>query len=243
MKPAVRFVNAIATLVAVSLPSVGLAQTVAGSAAHPQPPAPGQPTAASPSVPQAQATTPNQAPAQKTEPNGLQGNYLGVLFDANQLPESAQSFLNAGNQPMWILNQAVGQYQSSTSTAKPASDQQTAASGSQFQGRVDLANNPLSIRGTVFVGANANAVLPTLSYDLPLGKSTNLYAGAGYAIVNSNGSATPLGNQNGMVVTTGVEASLDRRIVVYGDAKLPLNGVSAGSNPKVQVQFGAGFRF
>jgi hypothetical protein len=184
--------------------------------------------------------------AQAAQPNesGLQGSYVGVVVDANRAPETVQSFVRSGNQTLWILDQAVGQYRSVTPPNNSTASKQTDVDGSQFQGRLDLPNNPVSIRGTVYVDGSTNVMMPTLSYDIPVGGSTNIYAGAGYAMTNTPGTQTPLGKQNGVVLTTGLETSISRRVVVFGDAKLNLNQINATPNTSgVRFQVGAGFRF
>lgn len=175
--------------------------------------------------------------AQSSNPAGFQGSYIGILVDGNSAPQKFQSFVRSGNPTLWLLDEAVGQYR----IANPQTINGE-ATGSQFQGRLDLPNSPISLRGTVFTGDQSKAILPTLTYDVPVGRSTNVYAGAGYVFVQSPGERTPLGGQDGVVLTTGVEAAIDKRIVIYGDAKLNLNGVNSDDG-KVRFQFGAGYRF
>lgn len=171
---------------------------------------------------------------------GLQGSYVGVAVDGNRMPENLPALLSDGNPQNWILNSTIRQL--GTNQTSP-SNSEAATIGRQFQGRLDLPNQPMSVRGSVYTGAGSTAIMPTLTYDLPIGHGTNVYAGAGYAIVNG-GSETPLGNQNGVVLTTGFEAAAGRNLVIFGDTKLNLNDDrTRSSSAPIRVQFGAGIRF
>lgn len=174
---------------------------------------------------------------------GLEGSYLGVAVDGDRMQTGLPSLFQEVNQQGSLWDAALRQF-SNSATPTTQSPSEQAATGKQFQGRLDLPNNRLSVRGSVFMSDEANAVLPTVTYDLPVGKSSNVYAGAGYAIVNNAaGTTTPLGNQNGVVLTTGFEASAGRNLVIFGDTKLNLNDDRATGNSPVRFQFGAGYRF
>jgi len=179
-------------------------------------------------------------PALADEP-GMEGSYFGVAVSGDRSLDAAPSLLGLVNQTGWVFDEALRQYRNSRPPGSTVSDQ---APGNQFQGRLDLGKTPLSLRGTVFVGNSATAVAPSITYDLGVGKSANVYAGVGYAIVNSsNGLATPVGSSDGVVLTTGVEAAAGRNLVVFGDAKINLNDRTTTGDPKVRLQFGAGIRF
>jgi hypothetical protein len=172
---------------------------------------------------------------------GMEGSYFGVAVSGDRSLDAAPSLLGLVNQTGWVFDEALRQYRTSRPPGAPVSDQ---AAGNQFQGRLDLGKTPLSLRGTVFVGDTATAVAPSITYDLGVGKSANVYAGVGYAIVNSsNGLATPVGSSDGVVLTTGVEAAAGRNLVVFGDAKVNLNERTPTGDPKIRLQFGAGIRF
>jgi hypothetical protein len=177
--------------------------------------------------------------------SGFQGSYVGVVVDPNRTGDALPSLLTTINQSNWVFDEALRQYRSTrpTTTVTPTSPDSQAPRGNQFQGRVDFANSPLSLRGTVFVGESTTAVLPSLSYDVGVGKNTNIYAGVGYAVVDAPAVSTPIGNQSGVVVTTGLEAAAGKNLVIFGDAKLNLNDRTPDGSSKVRVQFGAGLRF
>lgn len=117
------------------------------------------------------------------------------------------------------------------------------ASGGNIQGRFAIPNTPLSARGSILFGSETSALMPIVTYDLPITNNANLYAGAGYSFVEKNGKTSPLGDQDAFVLTTGAEAEVARNIVLYGDAKLGLDAFQSSSDPAVSLQIGAAYRF
>lgn len=122
-------------------------------------------------------------------------------------------------------------------------DDQDAQVGGTIQGRLQVPNAPISARGAVLFTDDTSAIVPTLTYDLPISNRANIYAGAGYSFVESNGEATPLGNQDSFVLTAGAETEVVNRVVLFGDAKVGFDAYENSSNPAVALQLGAGFRF
>lgn len=174
---------------------------------------------------------------------GLQGSYAGIPVDIGDVLRQNPTWVAA---PEDFAHAAMNQALKSTGiTAEfnPDSGVPASSVGAQFQGRYDVPNSPLSVRGSVYFGGNAKAVMPMVTYDVPVGGGTNLYAGAGVAVVNTPaGKATPLGNRTGVVVTTGVEAEISKGIVLYGDAKW-LSGNKGTGTPPLRYQLGVGYRF
>ncbi|NJO74518.1 MAG: porin family protein [Leptolyngbyaceae cyanobacterium RM1_406_9] len=123
------------------------------------------------------------------------------------------------------------------------SDEDGATFGGNIQGRFAIPNAPVSLRGAVLFSDDTSAIMPLISYDVPITNNANVYAGAGYSFVEQDGQATPLGNQDSVVLTTGVEAEVVRNVVLYGDAKLGLDAYQDSSNPALSFQLGAGYRF
>ena len=171
------------------------------------------------------------------QPQGMQGSYVGVTVDSSKTNEMLQSFMEPGTwdgSPTW----------SPAELWREPTEKSSVGIENQFQGRLDLPNSKISARGAVFlVDKEVKAVMPMLSYDLAVSGNTNVYAGAGYTFVKTPEQATPLGDRNGVVLSTGVEAAVSDGIVIYGDAKLRLNRDRADTNPPVRVQVGAGYRF
>jgi hypothetical protein len=124
-----------------------------------------------------------------------------------------------------------------------SSDGGDTTSGGNIQGRVAIPSTPLSARGSILFSDDTSALMPILTYDLPVSNSANLYAGAGYSFVEKDGQASPLGDQDAFVLTTGAEAAIARNVVLYGDVKLGLDAFQDSSDPAVSLQFGAGYRF
>jgi hypothetical protein len=115
--------------------------------------------------------------------------------------------------------------------------------GGNIQGRLAAPNVPVSARGAVLFSDDTSAIMPMVSYDVPVTNNANVYVGAGYSFVESQGQPTPLGNQSAPVVTVGAEAQLGQNIVIYGDTKLGINAYRDSSASAVSVQAGAGFKF
>lgn len=115
--------------------------------------------------------------------------------------------------------------------------------GGNIQGRVQIPNTPVSARGAVLFGPNNTAIMPIVTYDVPVAKNTNLYVGGGYSFVEKDGRATPLGNKDAAVVTLGAESSITRDVVVYGDAKWGINAYQDTNADALSFQAGLGYRF
>lgn len=180
--------------------------------------------------PPAQAELANQ-------PAGLSGSYLGVTLDGDNLDESFRTLVRTGNSAVWLVDQVISRPRTPST---PGSGNTADILPTHLQGRLDLPNSQISVRGTVVVGEQVESVTPVLSYDLPVGANTNVYAGAGYAIVQP-GQPTPVGSRDGVVLTTGIETSINRRVIVYGDLRYQPNTM-VGSDA-VQWQVGIGHRF
>jgi hypothetical protein len=115
--------------------------------------------------------------------------------------------------------------------------------GGNIQGRLTTSKAPVSVRGAVLFSDETSAIMPMVSYDVPVTNNANVYVGAGYSFVESSGKPTPLGNQSAPVVTLGAEAQVGQNIVVYGDTKVGINAYQNSPASAVSVQAGAGFKF
>lgn len=115
--------------------------------------------------------------------------------------------------------------------------------GGNIQGRYAIPKTPLSARGAILFSNETSAIMPILSYDIPVTNRANFYIGAGYSFVEKNGKITPLGNKDAVVLTTGVETEVTRNIMLYSDAKLGINAYQNNSAPAVSLQAGAAYRF
>lgn len=115
--------------------------------------------------------------------------------------------------------------------------------GGNVQGRYAIPNAPVSLRGSVLFGGDSTAIIPTLTYDAPIAKNTNVYIGGGYAFQTDEGQASQLGNKNAPVLTLGAETQVAKNIVVYGDAKWGISAYKGSDADAVSLQTGVGFRF
>jgi hypothetical protein len=115
--------------------------------------------------------------------------------------------------------------------------------GGNIQGRFAVPNAPVSVRGAVLFSDESAAIMPLLTYDVPVSDNANIYAGAGYSFADKEGKPSPLGNKNAPVVTAGAEAGIGRNVVVYGDAKWGIDAYKNSSADALSFQAGLGYRF
>ncbi|NUN63673.1 porin family protein [Pseudanabaena biceps] len=102
---------------------------------------------------------------------------------------------------------------------------------------------PISLRTQILIG-NSTAVVPTISFDVPLNFDTDVYIGAGVALSNTV-DTTPVGNKNSFVIQPGIDYTLpNSNLVLFSnvifafDAYRNSSGTSATS-----LQTGLGLRF
>jgi hypothetical protein len=122
-------------------------------------------------------------------------------------------------------------------------DNDAAVFGGNVQGRFAVPNAPVSVRGTVLFTGNNSAVIPSLTYDLPVNQKTNLYAGAGYSFVQHDDRSSQIGNKDAAVITAGVESQVAKGVVVYSDAKYGINAYQGSGAGALSVQAGVGIQF
>ncbi|MFW6358169.1 MAG: outer membrane beta-barrel protein [Chroococcales cyanobacterium] len=122
-------------------------------------------------------------------------------------------------------------------------DGDAATFGGNIQGRYAVRRAPVSVRGSVLFSDETSAIIPMVSYDVPVARNTNLYVGAGYSFVESDGKPTPLGNSDAPVVAVGGETQVGQNIIIYGDTKLGIEAYEDSPASAVSVQLGAGYRF
>lgn len=115
--------------------------------------------------------------------------------------------------------------------------------GGNIQGRFAIPETPISVRGAVLFSEDNSAIMPMVSYDIPVAKNANVYVGGGYSFVEAEGVATPLGNRDSVVVSVGGEVQLGSDIVMYGDGKWGFNAYENSETDAVSLQGGVGVRF
>lgn len=115
--------------------------------------------------------------------------------------------------------------------------------GGNIQGRLTTNKAPVSVRGAVIFSDDTSAIMPIVTYDVPVAKNTNVYVGGGYSFVESNGKPTPVGNQDAPVVTVGAETQVGKNVVLYGDTKWGIDAYKNSSADSLSFQAGAGLKF
>jgi hypothetical protein len=115
--------------------------------------------------------------------------------------------------------------------------------GGNLTGRVKLGNTPFSVRGNVLWSDQTSAIIPELSFDVPVANRTNAFVTAGYSFVEKNGLPTPLGNRDSVVVGAGVESEVAKNFLVYTNAKVGLRAYQNSAGDAVSINGGVGYRF
>jgi len=106
--------------------------------------------------------------------------------------------------------------------------------GVAINGRYNILEVPISIRGAAFLG-DGSAFVPTISYDYPLNFNTEIYVGAGVAFA-SDGSV--MGDGTAFVLQPGVDFLTGNKLVFYGNAIVPFGG-----DTNTAVHGGIGYQF
>ncbi|MCW6038239.1 hypothetical protein K4A83_18455 [Spirulina subsalsa FACHB-351] len=103
---------------------------------------------------------------------------------------------------------------------------------------------PVSLRAQGFVGRSV-AVVPTVSYDIPLNWQTDLYIGAGAAFGSgSNGVPSPVGDKTSFALQPGIDYAVpNSKLVIFGNAVIAFDAYRNGGGTAVSVQGGVGYRF
>jgi hypothetical protein len=105
---------------------------------------------------------------------------------------------------------------------------------------------PVSLRAQAMVFTDTVAIVPTISYDIPLNWQTDAYIGAGVAFQDGdeNDSPSPIGNQTSFVIQPGVDYSLpNSRLVIFGNAIIAFDAYRDGGGTAASLQGGVGLRF
>lgn len=106
-----------------------------------------------------------------------------------------------------------------------------------------LGNTPFSARGNVLWSDKTSAIIPELSLDVPIANRTNAYLTGGYSFVEKDGSPTPIGNRDSVVLGAGVESEIANNFLVYTNAKVGLGAYQNSDASAVSINGGIGYRF
>ena len=109
--------------------------------------------------------------------------------------------------------------------------------------RYKLLKVPVSLRAQALIGANT-AIVPTVSYDLPLNWQTEAYLGAGLVFAPSGNPPSPVGNQTSFALQPGIDYLVpNSNTVIFGNAIIAFDAYRNGGGNAVSVQGGVGLRF
>jgi hypothetical protein len=108
-------------------------------------------------------------------------------------------------------------------------------------GRYKLLEFPASIRAQAFLGSGA-AIVPTISYDIPINWQTDAYIGVG-AAVHLTGD-TPVGNKSGFAIQPGIDYMIpNSNMVLFGNAVIAFDAYKNSNSTAASIQGGLGVRF
>ncbi|MEA5583211.1 hypothetical protein VB620_17920 [Nodularia harveyana UHCC-0300] len=114
--------------------------------------------------------------------------------------------------------------------------------GGVLAARYKLLKLPISFRAQALVGQNI-AVVPTVSYDLPLNWQTDAYLGAGLVLVDGE-TSSPVGNKISFALQPGIDYVVpNSNTVIFGNAIIAFDAYRDSSTPAISVQGGVGYRF
>lgn len=111
--------------------------------------------------------------------------------------------------------------------------------------RYKLLRAPLSLRAQALIG-ESTAIVPMVSYDIPLNWQTDAYLGAGVAFGSGRNSreASPVGDKTSLAIQPGIDYVIpNSRTVLFGNAIIAFDAYRDGGGTAVSVQGGVGFRF
>lgn len=123
----------------------------------------------------------------------------------------------------------------------------SAGFGSGFEGggaisaRYKLLELPLSIRAQALVGSGV-AIVPSVSYDIPINWQTDAYIGPG--VVIPSGGGTPVGDKVSFAIQPGVDYAFpNSNMVAFGNAIIAFDAFRDEGGTAFSIQGGVGLRF
>ena len=119
--------------------------------------------------------------------------------------------------------------------------------GEDFQGvisgRYRLLETPISIRTQVFLLGDASAIVPTVSFDVPLNRQMDAYLGAGIAFTGGD-EPSVVGDTTSFVLQPGVDYVLpNSNLVIFGNAVIAFDAYRDGDGIAASFQGGVGVQF
>lgn len=146
----------------------------------------------------------------------------------------------------WILFQQPAQAQVAYGSYVGVGPTVGLSDGGQVGGviaaRYKLLKAPVSFRAQALIGKNT-AVVPTVSYDIPLNWQTDAYVGAGLALAGGD-TPSPVGNKVSFAVQPGVDYVVpNSNTVIFGNAIIAFDAYRDRGGAAVSVQGGVGLKF
>jgi hypothetical protein len=108
--------------------------------------------------------------------------------------------------------------------------------------RYKLLETPISFRTQTLIG-KGTAIVPAVSYDIPLNWQTDAYLGAGL-VINSSDAVSPVGNKISFALQPGIDYVIpNSNTVIFGNAIIAFDATRNSGNMAVSLQGGVGLRF
>ncbi|QDZ39186.1 hypothetical protein FRE64_04105 [Euhalothece natronophila Z-M001] len=126
------------------------------------------------------------------------------------------------------------------------SQEDSRGQGEQFGGvigvRYKLLEAPISLRTQSLIGAGT-AIVPTVSYDIPINWQTDVYLGAGASFATGD-SPSPVGDQTSFAIQPGIDFMVpDENTVLFGNAIVTFDAFREGGGTAFSLQGGMGLQF
>jgi hypothetical protein len=122
-------------------------------------------------------------------------------------------------------------------------DGSSSRAGGVVAARYRILELPISLRAQALIG-DSTAIVPTVSYDIPLSWQTTAYIGAGVAIQNSETSATPVGNKTSFAIQPGIDHVFpNSNLVLFGNAVIAFDAYRDSGGTAAAIQGGLGWNF
>jgi hypothetical protein len=125
------------------------------------------------------------------------------------------------------------------------SDNEDRSAGGVITGRYSFVEVPISIRAQALI-SERTAIVPMVSYDIPLNWYTDAYIGVG-AVLQDGGESnrtSPLGNKTSFAIQPGIDHTLpDTNIVLFGNAVIAFDAYRENSGTAASIQGGVGLQF
>ncbi len=112
--------------------------------------------------------------------------------------------------------------------------------------RYQLMEIPVSLRAQLLTFTDTSAIVPTISYDVPLSWQADAYIGAGVAFQDggADNDTSPIGNDTALVIQPGVDYMFPySNMVLFGNAIIAFDAYEIDGGTAASLQGGVGLRF